>query len=437
MNDTINDQAGTISDMNDTINDQAGTISDLNDTINDQAGTISDMNNTINELEKELNDLKAAKNTTIVINPITDAKYNTDVTITGTLVNEDSVGLFNQVVTLTIGDKTVDVITQGGVFEYTTSFKTLEEQTVTAAYAGNDKYQASEDTITFTLEKGDVIVTVDPITDVVYGDNVTITGKFTTSDGKAISNSNVKITINDKKYYAKTDKTGAYTLSAKVTSVGENNVTVGYSGNTNYNAYETTATFNVEKQDVIVTVDPIADAKLGENITITGTFTDANGKAIANSNVKITINGKKYYAKTDSTGTYTLTTTVTSAGINNITVGYSGNDKYNAYEETVTVNVGAQDVIVTYEPIDDVTIGENVTIKGTFTDANGKAIKNSNVKITIDGKKYYAKTDSTGDYTFTAEMTKAGEKTVTIGYSGSDKYNEYVTETSFVVLEKA
>ena len=34
-------------------------------------------------------------------------------------------------------------------------------------------------------------------------------------------------------------------------------------------------------------------------------------------------------------------------------------------------------------------------------------------------------------------MTKAGEKTVTIGYSGSDKYNEYVTETSFVVLEKA
>ena len=45
--------------------------------------------------------------------------------------------------------------------------------------------------------------------------------------------------------------------------------------------------------------------------------------------------------------------------------------------------------------------------------------------------------EGTGLGTFTAEMTKAGEKTVTIGYSGSDKYNEYVTETSFVVLEKA
>ena len=321
----------TVQEQNQTINEMNNTINDLNDTINDQAGTISDMNDTINELEKELNDLKAAKNTTIVINPITDAKYNTDVTITGTLVNEDSVGLFNQVVTLTIGDKTVDVITQGGVFEYTTSFKTLEEQTVTATYAGNDKYQASEDTITFTLEKGDVIVTVDPITDVVYGDNVTITGKFTTSDGKAISNSNVKITINDKKYYAKTDKTGAYTLSAKVTSVGENNVTVGYSGNTNYNAYETTATFNVEKQDVIVTVDPIADAKLGENITIAGTFTNANGKAIKNSNVKITIDGKKYYAKTDSTGAYTFTAEMTKAGEKTVTIGYSGSDKYNEY----------------------------------------------------------------------------------------------------------
>lgn len=101
----------TVQEQNQIINEMNNTINDLNDTINDQAGTISDMNDTINELEKELNDLKAAKNTTIVINPITDAKYNTDVTITGTLVNEDSVGLFNQVVTLTIGDKTVDVIT--------------------------------------------------------------------------------------------------------------------------------------------------------------------------------------------------------------------------------------------------------------------------------------------------------------------------------------
>ena len=63
-----------------------------------------------------------------------------------------------------------------------------------------------------------------------------------------------------------------------------------------------------------------------------------------------------------------------AAGINNVTVGYSGNTNYNAYETTATFNVKAADAVVTYEPISDVTLGDNVTITGTFTDANGKAV---------------------------------------------------------------
>ena len=300
---------------------------------------VDDLNQQIEDLQNELDQLKAPKETTLTLDPITDAKYNTNITIKGTLVNEDSIGLFNQVITLTIGDKTVDVITKNGEFEYTTSFKTLEEQTVTATYAGNDKYNASEDTITFTLEKGDVIVTVDEIAETAYSDNVTITGKFTTSDGKAISNSNVKITINGKKYYAKTDKNGLFALSTKVTTIGENEVTIGYSGNANYNAYETNTTFNVEKQDVIVTYDTINDVNVGENVTITGTFKDASGKAVANSNVKIIIDGKKYYAKTDSTGAYTFSATMTKAGVKTVTIGYSGNTNYNEYTSETTFMV--------------------------------------------------------------------------------------------------
>ena len=300
---------------------------------------MEDLEQQLEDLQNELDQLKAPKATTLTLDPITDAKYNTNITISGSLVNEDSIGLFNQVITLTIGDKTVNVTTKGGEFTYTTSLKTLEEQTITASYAGNDKYQASEDTITFTLEKGDVIVTVDAISDVAYGGNVTITGKFTTSDGKAISNSNVKIMIDGKKYYAKTDKTGTYTLSVKASTLGENTITAGYSGNTNYNAYETTATFNVVAADAIVTYEPISDVTLGENVTISGTFTDANGKAVTNSNVKITINGKKYYAKTDSTGKYTLSVATTKEGVNNVTIGYSGSAKYNAFETSTTFTV--------------------------------------------------------------------------------------------------
>lgn len=447
LNTTIQDQTTTINSLNETINYQADIIEELNDVIRQQNEKINELtqqntelNNTvniqteiINLLEEQISQLTAARNTTITLDSITDTKYNTKTTISGMLVNEDSIGLFNQTVTLTIGNKTVNVTTKNGLFEYTTTFKTIGEQTVTALYAGNDKYLSSEDTTKFTISKQDVIVTLNPITDIKYGENVTITGKFTDNTGKVITNTNVKITINDKKYYAKTDSTGVFSLNVKITTIGKNNVTYGYSGNTNYNSYEDTTSFNINKQDVTVTLNPMTDVKLGDNITLTGTFKDANGNSITNSNVKIIINGKKFYAKTDNNGIYSLTLTVTTVGINNITIGYTGNDKYNAYEENLTCSVGPQYVMVTYEPISDVEIGENVTITGTFMDVNGNAIRNSNVKITINGKKHYAKTDITGKYILSVATTKEGINNVTIGYSGSDRYITYETSTTFTV----
>ncbi|WP_461436371.1 hypothetical protein [Methanosphaera sp.] len=175
--------------------------------------------------------------------------------------------------------------------------------------------------------------------EVPAGTNVTITGKFTDNMGKAIVNSNVKIFVNGIKYYAKTDSTGKYSLSVLVTKVGTNNLSVGYSGNAKYNAYEVNSTFTVGKQNVIVTYNKISDVKKGNNVTITGKFTDNLGKAITNSNVKITINGVKYYAKTDSTGKYTLSVATTKEGVNNVSIGYSGSAKYNAFETSTTFTV--------------------------------------------------------------------------------------------------
>ena len=339
MNNTVQVQNNTINSLTDTVNEQNDKIAELTQQNTELNNTINSQSNRIDDLEEQINQLTAAKATTIILDPISDAKYNANVTITGMLINDDSIGLSNQVVTLTIGDKTVDVKTRNGVFEYPTRFKTLDEQTITATYAGNDKYLASEDTTSFTIAKQDVVVIYDVIKDVKYGENVTITGKFTDSEGKAISNSNVKITIDGKKYYAKTDKNGLFTLSTKVTTIGENEVTIGYSGNTNYNAYKTNTTFNVEKQDVIVTYDTINDVNIGENVTITGTFKDASGKAVANSNVKIIIDGKKYYAKTDSTGAFTFSATMTKAGVKTVTIGYSGNTNYNEYTSETTFTV--------------------------------------------------------------------------------------------------
>ena len=322
MNEVLN-QLEELQEENSKLQDQLSNITQANEELKDQLAAL-------------IESLNAPKETVLTLDSVTDAKYNGNVTITGMLISDEGVSLSGQTIVLSVNGENVNVKTKNGEFSYVAVFKTIGEQEVTAVYEGNSKYEASEDSIQFTVNKQDVIVTVNPIEDTSYGDNVTITGKFTDANGKAISNSNVRVFVNGKKYLARTDKTGTYTLDAPVTVVGENTVSVGYAGNDNYNSYEDITTFNVEAQDVIVTVNPIEEVAVGDNVTITGTFTDKYGKAIVNSNVKILINGKKYYAKTDSTGAYTFTATVTTEGTNNITAAYSGSAKYNAYETSTT-----------------------------------------------------------------------------------------------------
>ncbi|WP_461436509.1 hypothetical protein, partial [Methanosphaera sp.] len=117
----------------------------------------------------------------------------------------------------------------------------------------------------------------------------------------------------------------------------------------------------------------------------------------------------------------------------NLSVGYGGNAKYNAYEVNSTFNVGKQNVIVTYNKISDVKKGKNVTITGKFTDNLGKAISNSNVKVVINGVKNLVRTDSKGIYMFTQQMNTIGNYNVIVGYGGNTKYNPYETNTTFKV----
>ena len=358
-----------------------------------------------------------------------------NVTITGKFTDVDGKIISNSNVKIMLnGVKYYAKTDSAGMYCFSILVTAVGVNNLTVGYAGNDKYNSYEVNTTFNVGKQNVIVTYDYVMEVPAGTNVTITGTFTTNLGKAISNSNVRVFVNGVKYLAKTDKNGKYNLSVRVTKVGVNNLSVGYSGNAKYNPYEVNSTFNVGKQNVIVTYDPVKEVPAGTNVTITGKFTDNRGKAIVNSNVKIFVNGVKYYAKTDSTGKYSLSVLVTKVGTNNLSVGYSGNTKYNAYEVNSTFTVGKQNVIVTYNKISDVKKGNNVTITGKFTDNLGKAITNSNVKIIINSVKYYAKTDSTGKYTFTQQFNKTGTYNVTLGYSGNTKYNPYETNTTFKVI---
>ena len=208
---------------------------------------------------------------------------------------------------------------------------------------------------------------------------------------------------------------------------------MAYNGNSFYNAYSCNTSFNVDKQDIIITYDAITDTQYKDNVTICGKIVDVNGRPLSNINALITINNKLYKAKTDNDGVFRFTTAANLVGVNNVTLAYNGNSFYNAYSCNTTFNVDKQNITITYEPIEDTVCGENVTINGKVIDITGKALKNINVLIHINSKLYKAKTDSIGAFVFTTAANILGTNNVTLGYAGNAYYNSYETTTTFKV----
>ncbi|RAP49877.1 MAG: hypothetical protein BZ138_07185, partial [Methanosphaera sp. rholeuAM270] len=174
-------------------------------------------------------------------------------------------------------------------------------------------------------------------------------GTLTDKSGNAIKNTALTVTVNGKASNVATDSKGSYILTAKATKVGTNNVTVQHVADDNYKAAKAASTFKVNKQDMKVTINSIAQVAYKENATITGILTDANGKGISNTNINITINGKTVKVKTTNGGLFTYSVKATVVGTNNVTVSYAGNNNYNKVSQKATFKVVKQDLIVTID----------------------------------------------------------------------------------------
>jgi hypothetical protein len=218
--------------------------------------------------------------------------------------------------------------------------------------------------------------------------------------------------------------------------MGENNVSVSYGGFARYNPVEVNATFNVVKQDLLITIDEIPDVGYNETVTVSGMFTDVNGVALGNSKLTVKVNGEKQTVTTAADGSFTFETQSVIAGENNVTVSYGGYAKYNAYEANATFNVVLEDTFITVDAIDDVTYKDSVTITGKLTGAEGKALRKSTVTITLNGKAIKVKTDDQGVYAYTFNATTMDLNTVKVAYEGYGRVNPSEAETSFTVNKK-
>jgi subtilase family serine protease len=299
--------------------------------------------------------------------------------------------------------------------------------TLTVTYSGDSNFASTTKTTTVTVTKASPTVTATPTsasittaqTDSVA---VTVTGSGSTPTGT------VTLTGGGYTSPAQTLASGDYTfsLAAGALAAGTDQMTVTYSGDSNYAGATGTTTVTVTKASATVTAQP-SSATFPANQAITVTATVSGSGPTPTGTVSLSGGGYTASAQQLSSGTYkfSIPASSLSVGTDTLTVSYSGDSIYSA--NTVTTSVKVTTAVLV--PTMTVTPGSNsinvtqslsVAVKVTGTGAT----PTGTVALTGGGYSSGAQTLSGGSYTFAIAAGKlaTGTDTLTVTYSGDTNY---------------
>ena len=342
-----------------------------------------------------------------------DGVFNINVALTGV----DAIGLNGNVI-VTVNNKNYSVNIVNGKGTAVGVKLAAGTYDFTAAWAGNDNYNAVGDSGKFSVAKVDSIIDV-AVSDIKVGEDAVISVKLLSD-----ATGSVTVTVNGKDY-TETVVNGVANVKVADLKAGTYDVAVKYSGDNNYNAAVATSSFTVSKVDSTMDVT-VNDIVFGGDLTVDVVLPgDATGEVV------ITVNGVDYHVAIEN-GKATGTIGGLVAGDYTVTVKYAGDDKYTAVEIAKGVNVAkAQPVLGVV--IADVDYGNGFVIEATLTGVNGAPLS-GNVIVTVNGKEYTVKvTDGKG--IATGDKLAAGTYGFAAVWAGDDNYN-IVTENGDFKVNK-
>ena len=342
-----------------------------------------------------------------------DGVFNINVALTGV----DAIGLNgNVIVTVNNKDYSVNIVNgKGTAVGVKLAAGTYD---FTAAWAGNDNYNAVGDSGKFSVAKVDSIIDV-AVSDIKVGEDAVISVKLLSD-----ATGSVTVTVNGKDY-TETVVNGVANVKVADLKAGTYDVAVKYSGDNNYNAAVATSSFTVSKVDSTMDVT-VNDIVFGGDLIVDAVLPDdATGEVV------ITVNGVDYHVAIEN-GKATGTISGLAAGDYTVAIKYVGDDKYIGVEVAENVNVAkAQPVLGVV--IADVDYGNGFVIEATLTGVNGAPLS-GNVIVTVAGKEYTVKvTDGKG--IATGDKLAAGTYGFAAVWAGDDNYN-IVTENGDFKVNK-
>ena len=342
-----------------------------------------------------------------------DGVFNINVALTGV----DAIGLNgNVIVTVNNKDYSVNIVNgKGTAVGVKLAAGTYD---FTAAWAGNDNYNAVGDSGKFSVAKVDSIIDV-AVSDIKVGEDAVISVKLLSD-----ATGSVTVTVNGKDY-TETVVNGVANVKVADLKAGTYDVAVKYSGDNNYNAAVATSSFTVSKVDSTMDVT-VNDIVFGGDLIVDAVLPDdATGEVV------ITVNGVDYHVSVEN-GKATGTISGLAAGDYTVAIKYVGDDKYTGVEVAENVNVAkAQPVLGVV--IADVDYGNGFVIEATLTGVNNAPLS-GNVIVTVAGKEYTVKvTDGKG--IATGDGLAAGTYAFAAAWAGDDNYN-IVTENGDFKVNK-
>ena len=323
------------------------------------------------------------------------------------------------VVTVNVNGKVYPVTVENGFAKLPLRELNAGDYTISAVFAGNDKYLPGVSNALLTVSKADPALNVF-ISDVDYYGAFNINVALTGVDAIGL-NGDVIVTVNGKDYTVNVVNGKGNVTGVKL-AAGTYDFTAKFAGDNNYNDVGDSGNFKVNKVDSAIDV-AVSDIKVGEDAVITvKLLSDATGS------VTVTVNGKDYTEPVVN-GIANVKVSGLKADTYDVAVKYSGDNNYNAVVATSSFTVSKVDSTMDVT-VDDIVFGEDLTVEAVLPDdATGEVV------ITVDGVDYpVAIVD--GKATGTIKDLTAGDHTVVVKYAGDDKYSG-VEVTGVVNVAKA
>ena len=319
-------------------------------------------------------------------------------------------------VTITVNGKDYVVDVKYGVANIAISDLAKGNYNVSVKYSGDGKYLPSENATHFDVVKAseyNVTIIID-VGDIVVGEDAVIGVSV-----PGIVSGVVNVTVNGRSYnVAIVDGKGVLIISNL--AAGDYDVNVNYAGDNKYVASSNSTKFTISKLPSSVLVN-VKDIVVGEDAVISIALPeDATG------NVTITVNGKNYVAVVKY-GVASVTISDLAKGNYNVSVKYSGDNKYLPGENTTQFSVAkVSDYNVTVDIV-DIIEGENATVTVVVPDdGTGEVI------ITIDGKEYKGSVDNGVAKVVIPDLKEGTYKVVTF-YTGDNKYDSMIVNGTITV----